>query len=61
MKQVDMNLVEAVGTLLAQSAATHVEFFEHVDEYLRKRGYQLQAVQRGIAGTHVSVVKTEHS
>jgi len=49
----NFKLVEAVAALLAQKAATHPDFFSALVDALSKRGYTLEARQRGIGGTYL--------
>lgn len=57
MDHLNKTLINSVACLLAQQAATHPEFMFHVVNCLQDKGYELQAAQRGFAGTYLRIQK----
>lgn len=50
-------LVEGVADLLCQKACTHPEFLIWLVDEMQRRGYTIEAHQRGIQGTYLCVAR----
>lgn len=53
----DSKFVTKVAEALANEKAMHANFFYDLARALEKRGYALEAHQRGVGGTHIVLVK----
>ncbi len=57
----DYKLYESISLILCQMRCTSPSFFEELIEDMNRRGYTIEAHQRGINGTYLKIVKLEKS